>query len=248
MTRSETLLIGDADSYVLPLADVATHTTTSKVDGVPIGTGGLHQYSGLSNSAFVAFVMAGASPASTDEVAGQIPAINSTTGSVPGRTEIDLAVTDARTIKWLTPSETLTGTVWWPALGSDPDADAQAIEGAIAFEATIGGKHTYSWAYDADDRPSAPTTGIVTITDGTETLAFDVDFALLNVPSAVEVRQEMDSNSTQLAVAAAGAAGTVGVTDNEDGTLTLSFKGADGTTEVANVTYTTETGARTRNS
>jgi hypothetical protein len=58
----------------------------------------------------------------------------------------------------------------------------------------------------------------------------------------------MDSNSTQLAVAAAGAAGSVAVTDNGDGTLTFSLKGTDGTTEVANTTYTSETGDRTRNS
>jgi hypothetical protein len=89
----------------------------------------------------------------------------------------------------------------------------------------------------------------ITLTDATFK---PVDLALLtalgNVPTPAEIREEMDSNSTQLAVAAAGAAGSVAVTDNENGTLTLSFKGADGTTEVANVTYTTETGARTRNS
>lgn len=74
MPRSKTLLIGDATSYVLPVADVATHTTTSKVDGTPIGTGGMHQYNGLGDGAYVAFVRAGGSPASTDEVAGQISA------------------------------------------------------------------------------------------------------------------------------------------------------------------------------
>lgn len=70
---------------------------------------------------------------------------------------------------------------------------------------------------------------------------------LLNVPTATQIREEMDNNSTQLAVAAAGAVGSVEIEEDGDD-LTLSFKGADGTTEVANVTYTPATGARTRNS
>lgn len=58
---------------------------------------------------------------------------------------------------------------------------------------------------------------------------------------------KMSAVATLIRLAAGAATGTVGVTDNGT-TLTLSFKDTDGTTEIANVTYTKASGARTRNS
>jgi hypothetical protein len=65
--------------------------------------------------------------------------------------------------------------------------------------------------------------------------------------SVLPVGEIGDTMETLLRLAASAAVGTVAVTDNGT-TLTLSFKDTDGTTEIANTTYTKATGARTRNS
>ena len=56
----------------------------------------------------------------------------------------------------------------------------------------------------------------------------------------------MESSETLLRLAAS-AVGAVDVTDNGNGTLTLSIKDTDGSTEVRNLTYTLATGQRVQN-
>lgn len=57
---------------------------------------------------------------------------------------------------------------------------------------------------------------------------------------------QAQTNETLLRLAAS-AVGAVDVTDNGNGTLTLSIKDTDGTTEVRNLTYTLATGQRVQN-
>lgn len=74
MTRTVERLIGDGNSYALPADDVDTHTTTNKIDGIPIGTGGMHKFVDVGDGSYVIFIRAGETPASTDRVTAQISA------------------------------------------------------------------------------------------------------------------------------------------------------------------------------
>lgn len=100
-------------------------------------------------------------PAAIDAVSGGV----AVTGA-----EININDTVTRQIEWTSASETITGTVQWTG------QVAKAITGAIAFRETLNGKHYYTWAYNAADRPSVPSAGVLVLTDGTDTGVVSVTF------------------------------------------------------------------------
>jgi hypothetical protein len=106
----------------------------------------------------------------TADKAEVIAAVDAMSGVVVSGAEINIADTSKRQIEWDSASETITGTVQWDG------QTAKAITGAITFRETLGGNHYYDWAYDAADRPTVASAGVVVLTDGVDTSTLAVSF------------------------------------------------------------------------
>lgn len=141
-------------------------------------------------------------------------------------------------------------TVEIPSDGSETKAYAVALTGATGTPAVAGYTITHIGGGVGTITIAEALVGRFVVWNGGTSA--NPTFAIIKEFKAAKTSYLLtDPNEitdTLLRIAAAAAAGTAAVTDNGNGTYTISFKDTDGTTEVANTTFTFATGARTRNS
>lgn len=113
---------------------------------------------------------------------------------------------------------------------ADIEADTQDIQGRIPVS-LVGGRMDASVGAMAANTLTA------------SALAND---AVTEIQSGLATSSALEAVNVLAKLAASGATGTIAVTDNNDGTLTLVFKDTDGTTTLATVLWTATTGERTR--
>ena len=165
--------------------DTDTLIAVPIIDGAWSGAGAItgdntdqstrYKFAGLVNDRnYEIYIRAGVSLVESDEVIATIVPPSATQSSVDAllnsgpQTTAERSSSDAKslTLQWPVSGATITGTV------SLDNAAYGAVAGAITFLRTENGKHYYSLAYAAADRPTAEGTARYLLVDGTYTKTF----------------------------------------------------------------------------